>query len=65
MEARHRKKRKSTEQKHTAPRAGRPSARPPNYSPRARPDNWPKGVPFNKQNIDKYNTGARKKKDFK
>lgn len=64
-EARHRKgKRKSTEQKHTDPRAGRPTARVPNYSPRARPHDWPKGVPFNKKNIEKFVQGARKKKDF-
>lgn len=53
-----------TRQKHTDPRAGRTSARPPNFNPRAKPADWPKGVPFNKTNKQKYKDGKRKKRDF-
>lgn len=48
-EARHRKKRPSTRDKHQAPRPGRPTTKDrlnPEWKPRQRPKNWPKGKPW-------------------
>jgi RHS repeat-associated protein len=48
-EARHRKERPSTKDKHQAPRPGRPTTKnrqDPDWRPRQRPNDWPKGKPW-------------------
>lgn len=49
VEARHRKERPSTKDKHQAPRPGRPTTKnrqDPDWRPRQRPKDWPKGKPW-------------------